>query len=1315
MSRSETAEQERCAVSPGEAPASAPVIGTLQTVIGSVTITRANLIVAAPGVGHPVYEGDVLETGDDGLVAITFVDGTALHLHANGRMALDEFVCGTKESNSALIRIAKGVFGFVAGKLAAEGRLAIDTPLGQLRNRAPAVGIGSLALGVFTFALIRELKADSADIAFLDNGTIDYKDLKHGVFEIVTKGDHPQVIVVDDPTETIEIRKHGSSYSVSQLANTPEEMAQLQSAYAHAYANYQAGLNDVFIQQWQHANAQPQSTGAGGSSTSLALLEIPNNSPPSPTNITTGGNSGGKGGGSGSSGSSGSSGGSGSSGPGEPDSLSWSSAGTTASQPGKWGDASAWGDPPYYPDYFQAITIGIPAFVIINSSIEDLNKGTTEVFSLTMDGGATLEILGDNGSLIITTYLNILSGTVEANDAGATLTLADTKSLPNGVLYTLDNFGNLIATGSGATINVDQPIAKNEATGQIIAESGGLITLDPGSLDNFGTVSANGGTINFVQITVTNEAGAVIMAQNSGTLTFDQGTITNFGKTLLLPGAVIEAQTGGAITIQTGNDVVNLGTLDAASYGTITLYDNVNNSGGTIELDAGGTLAIDASITITSGTITTLATASPYAAGQIDFYFSTAIDDATINNGGTFSVANAVALTLTNDSVDNTGLIRLGVNSDLYFNQASAALNGNGAVTMAAGARIDVLPAAPQGVDTLANANNITGQGEIGAGFLSITNTGSIEATTGVLTVDPGPGPGSLINSGGTIGADGISGTFMMSDIPLTNTAGGLVLATGDGIIAFNNEDITNSGGMIQVDSGSTLTLTGNDTIDNGQLSNAGNMNIGTALTTATVLIENENSGSNIFTDSGQVAVASGSTLTLDNVVLDDDTTTLSPPGIDVASGAVLTLDDGTQILGGVNAPLGVSGGTLTIESGGQLAITSATGATLDGMIVTDNDPTKGIDVVSLLTLSDGTTISGGTLTIENTGELLITAGTGLDGASASGINTISHVTVTDVGTVNLIVSGGTLTLDHDFFSGGVIHITVEFGATLNVDNSTITDAIVVTDPGGNLNTSNSTIETINSGLSGNNTVELGTTLTLIDESVTGTIDDQGTILITTAGASPHGAIFDGVIVDDDTTTLSPPGIDVASGAMLTLDGGTAILGGGTGSDTYDGDGDAGSGTLTVETGGEITVNGSGATLDGVQVSDLDTGVGIDVVTTLTLNDGTAIGGGGNLTVGSAGHLDITAGTSADGATAGGATLDGIVVTDSNITGDGIDVASGAMLTLDGGTAINGGGSGTLTVESTGEVQITGSGAGWTASRWTMTTPPALASMWCRG
>ena len=68
---------------------------------------------------------------------------------------------------------------------------------------------------------------------------------------------------------------------------------------------------------------------------------------------------------------------------------------------------------------------------------------------------------------------------------------------------------------------------------------------------------------------------------------------------------------------------------------------------------------------------------------------------------------------------------------------------------------------------------------------------------------------------------------------------------------------------------------------------------------------------------------------TLDNVVVDDDTTSFSPPGIDVASGAALTLDAGTQIWGGGN-------GTLTIEAGGQLSITTASGATLDGLLVHD-------------------------------------------------------------------------------------------------------------------------------------------------------------------------------------------------------------------------------------------------------------------------------------------------------------------------------------------------------------------------------------------
>ena len=73
------------------------------TATGSVTIEHANAVVvqanlpAGSGggptkVGDPVYRGDVVQTGADGKVGITFTDGTAFNLSSNARMVLNEFV-----------------------------------------------------------------------------------------------------------------------------------------------------------------------------------------------------------------------------------------------------------------------------------------------------------------------------------------------------------------------------------------------------------------------------------------------------------------------------------------------------------------------------------------------------------------------------------------------------------------------------------------------------------------------------------------------------------------------------------------------------------------------------------------------------------------------------------------------------------------------------------------------------------------------------------------------------------------------------------------------------------------------------------------------------------------------------------------------------------------------------------------------------------------------------------------------------------------------------------------------------------------------
>ena len=181
-------------------------------------------------------------------------------------------------SDSALFRILKGTFGFIAGKLVAASDLPlIDTPLGRIRSIAPGAGFGTLALGVLTLSLIQELKADSADIAYLDGGTSRFhKDLKHrGVFTIVTKSG--QVVVVDDPTQTIIIRPFGSGVAIQKVFNSPAEMLRHDHDYSDVHSTYVDGLNDPFIQQYRHANADPQSTGGDGSSTSPTILTFNNN------------------------------------------------------------------------------------------------------------------------------------------------------------------------------------------------------------------------------------------------------------------------------------------------------------------------------------------------------------------------------------------------------------------------------------------------------------------------------------------------------------------------------------------------------------------------------------------------------------------------------------------------------------------------------------------------------------------------------------------------------------------------------------------------------------------------------------------------------------------------------------------------------------------------------------------------------------------------------------------------------------------------------------------------------------------------------
>src|SRR5262245_12120690 len=249
-------------------------IGKVETVIGQVTVMDARGVVAQVKVGDPVYRHDTIETGADGAVGITFIDGTAFNLSNNARMALNEFVCdGT--SNSALFNLSKGVFAFIAGKVAKAGGLRIDTPFARIRGQDG--GIGILTLAALAFSTIREIQAASRSDAFLDDGAITYKDSPHGTFEITTRDG--RVIVADDPGETVVVDPAGS---VTRIPNSSSRMAELQQAQQNALSTLSLGLGQ-------------QGAAPGGSSTDtfntpLQLQPInfsqTQNNEPGPTHVT---------------------------------------------------------------------------------------------------------------------------------------------------------------------------------------------------------------------------------------------------------------------------------------------------------------------------------------------------------------------------------------------------------------------------------------------------------------------------------------------------------------------------------------------------------------------------------------------------------------------------------------------------------------------------------------------------------------------------------------------------------------------------------------------------------------------------------------------------------------------------------------------------------------------------------------------------------------------------------------------------------------------------------------------------------------------
>jgi hypothetical protein len=112
-------------------------IGRIKTVTGQASIVRgASTIPATPGATLSVK--DVLTTGPDGRIGITFIDNSRFAIGPNAHIGLAQFEFDdTTHKGSSLTQVDRGSLAIVSGQIAKENRdaMKVKTPTSILAAR----------------------------------------------------------------------------------------------------------------------------------------------------------------------------------------------------------------------------------------------------------------------------------------------------------------------------------------------------------------------------------------------------------------------------------------------------------------------------------------------------------------------------------------------------------------------------------------------------------------------------------------------------------------------------------------------------------------------------------------------------------------------------------------------------------------------------------------------------------------------------------------------------------------------------------------------------------------------------------------------------------------------------------------------------------------------------------------------------------------------------------------------------------------------------------------------------------------------------
>ncbi|MGB9117736.1 beta strand repeat-containing protein, partial [Bradyrhizobium sp.] len=525
---------------------------------------------------------------------------------------------------------------------------------------------------------------------------------------------------------------------------------------------------------------------------------------------------------------------------------------------------------------------------------------------------------------------------------------------------------------------------------------------------------------------------------------------------------------------------------------------------------------------------------------------------------------------------------------------------------------------------------------------------------------------------------------------PVINT--GILQAIDDSTLKLTTLTVTNTGGTVTVDNGSTLDLA-DATIDGGTLGGTGTIATAAGNTDSTLNGVTIASGSKvaaavgtldltgIITNKGEIDATSG-TLDLENATVNGGTlggtgtiataagnTDSTLNGVTIASGSKVAAAVGTLDLTGIvtnKGEIDATSGTLDLENatinggtlGGTGTIATAAGntdSTLNG--VTIAAATLVTAAVGTLDLTGIITNTGGEIDAGATGTLDLENAT-VNGGTLGGTGTIATAAGNTDSTLNgvTIASGskvaaavGTLDLTGIVTNKGEIDAT---SGTLDLENATINGGTL---GGAGTIATVSGADTLNNvAIAGGTTVKV-TDITALD--LKGTIANGGTIALNSSG---------------DTTQLEISGIVLLNGSgqvtltdnthnMIVSDGLAATL---TNSDTITGAGTIGDALLTLVNNGTIDATGT-------HLLTIDTGINTPTSagpagSHWTVGSLTVTNNAGGILEASAGHtLQIDDSVLNNGLIEAGNTA--LVNVTGNITGTGsIEIFNNAKLEIGG-------------------------------------------------